>query len=113
MFEIFTIDPVFGIIWATVFFGGIALFIIMLVKGIARERNNSRQPVKTAEARVVGKRIKVSGDPAYTHYFATFEAYNSERTEFVVEEGLYGLLVEGDTGMLTYQGYKALDFRRF
>ena len=85
----------------------------MLFKGLARERNNSRQPIKKAEAKVVGKRIKVWGEHSHTDYFVTFEAYNSERTEFEIEGELYGLLVEGDTGMLTYQGYKALDFRRF
>ena len=110
MFDIFS---VFGFIWAILFVGIIVIFFVMLGKAIARERNNSRQPIKTAEAKVVAKRIKVWGDHSHTDYFVTFEAYNSERTEFEIEEGLYGLLVEGDTGMLTYQGYKALDFRRF
>ena len=113
MFEIFRIDPVFGFFWGLIFFGGIILFFFILGSGIRRARDNSRQPIKEAEAKVVAKRIKVWGDHSYTNYYVTFEAYNSERTEFEVEEGLYGLLVEGDTGILTYQGYRVLDFRRF
>ena len=113
MFDIFRISPVFGFFWGLIFFGGIILFFFILGSDIRRARINSKQPVKKAEAKVVAKRIKVWGDHSHTNYYVTFEYYNSERAEFEVEEGLYGLLVEGDTGMLTYQGYRVLDFRRF
>ena len=31
----------------------------------------------------------------------------------VADDGQKRFLVEGDTGILTYQGYRVLDFRRF
>ena len=113
MFDIFRIDPLFGFFWGLIFFGAIILFLFIIGSAIIRYRNNSKQPVREAEARVVAKRIKVWGDHSHTDYYVTFEYRNSEREEFAVDDGLYGLLVEGDNGILTYQGFRVLDFKRF
>lgn len=73
----------------------------------------------TVKAKVIAKRTDVSGSPFHndnlnminTHYYVTFELYNKERKEFIVDSNDYGLLIEGDEGMLTYQGiiFKSFD----
>ena len=105
-------ETVFGFIWCFVFFGILALFVYALVSAIRREANNNRQPVRKVDAQAVAKRINVSGDNSYTTYYVTFELVNGERMELVTEGELYGMIVEGDYGSLTYQGYKCLDFIR-
>ena len=72
-----------------------------------------KQPVETADVKVITKRILVTGEHSHTTYFVTFENASSSRQEFQVDGELYGLLVEGDNGKLTYQGYKVIDFNRY
>lgn len=45
-------------------------------------------------------------------YFVTFETKSGDRNEFVVSENEYGMLAEGDTGTLKYQGTRYHSFRR-
>ncbi len=76
-------------------------------------------PIDTIKAKVIAKRTDVSGSHFHndnlnminTHYYVTFELYNKERKEFIVDSDDYGLLIEGDEGMLTYQGiiFKSFD----
>lgn len=76
-------------------------------------------PIDTIKAKVIAKRTDVSGSHFHddnlnminTHYYVTFELYNKERKEFIVDSNNYGLLIEGDEGMLTYQGiiFKSFD----
>ena len=104
---------IFVVIWFILFFGILTVFVTSLVKGLKREADNKKQPVETADVRVITKRIMVSGDVSHTTYFVTFENAGSARQEFQVNGELYGLLVEGDQGKLTYQGYKVIDFNRY
>ena len=104
---------IFMVVWAIGFFGILAVFVTMLVKGLKREADNKKQPVETADVRVITKRIMVTSEHSHTTYFVTFENSASSRQEFQVDGELYGLLVEGDQGRLTYQGYKVIDFTRF
>jgi hypothetical protein len=48
----------------------------------------------------------------FTAYFATFELESGERLEFVLSGRAYGLLAEGDSGTLTYQGTRYHGFER-
>ena len=41
---------------------------------------------------------------------ATFQVESGDRMEFSVSGREYGLLVEGDTGRLTFQGTRSLGF---
>ena len=76
-------------------------------------------PIDTIKAKVIAKRTDISGSHFHndnlnminTHYYVTFELYNKERKEFIVDSNNYGLLIEGDEGMLTYQGiiFKSFD----
>jgi hypothetical protein len=101
----FTIVPIFIFI----VFG---VIIYTIVTSAARYSKNSSSPVLTAQARVVGKRMEVTGDHAVTWYYATFEVETGERIELVMKGEEYGLLVEGDEGTITYQGEWFKGFQR-
>ena len=47
-----------------------------------------------------------------TSYYATFQVESGDRIEFLVSDMEYGMLAEGDRGMLTFQGTRYLNFRR-
>lgn len=47
-----------------------------------------------------------------TTYYATFEVNSGDRLEFKVRDTEYGMLVENDTGMLTFQCTRYLGFER-
>ena len=111
----------------------IAVFAAILIGVVGRGlyvwfRNNN-SPQETAEARVVSKRMKVSGhgghvmtrnvatmntvsSSTYTRYFVTFELENGGRVELGVKDSEYGMLAEGDQGLLTYQGTRYIGFEQ-
>ena len=109
----------------------IAVFAVILLGVIGRAlfiwvRNNN-SPRETAEAKVVTKRMKVQGfgrtmagrnsvtgmgSSTYTHYFVTFELEKGKRLELGVKDAEYGMLAEGDQGVLTYQGTRFLGFEQ-
>ena len=98
----------------------IAVFAAILLGVIGRAlfiwvRNNN-SPRETAEAKVVTKRMKVQGfgrtmagrnsvtgmgSSTYTHYFVTFELEKGKRLELGVKDAEFGMLAEGDQGVLT------------
>lgn len=111
----------------------IVVFAVLLIGAVGRGvyvwLRNNRSPQETVEARVVAKRMKVSGhggttttrnisamntvsSSTYTRYFATFELENGRRLELGVKEHEYGMLAEGDQGRLSYQGTRYLGFER-
>ena len=47
-----------------------------------------------------------------THYYVTFQFESGDRSEFSVSGSQYGMLVEEDKGMLTFQGTRFLGFER-
>lgn len=87
---------------------------------------NNHSPRENGKAKVVTKRMKVSGMGGHrirtsvmmdttstsTRYFVTFELENGKRLEFSVNDGEYGMLAEDDTGELTWQGTRYLGFER-
>ncbi len=111
----------------------IAVFAALLIGAVGRGLyvwvRNNRSPRETAEARVVTKRMKVSGHgghagartvsgmngagfSTYTRYFVTFELENGKRLELGMKDPEYGMLAEGDRGRLSYQGTRYLGFER-
>jgi hypothetical protein len=76
------------------------------------------------DATVVSKRSSVShyhhnsgaNNPSYmsssTTYYVTFQVASGDRMEFMVRDTEYGMLVEQDTGKLTFQGTRYLGFER-
>ena len=47
-----------------------------------------------------------------TWYYATFEVESGDRMELALSGSEYGMLAEGDTGKLTFQGTRYLSFER-
>lgn len=103
----------------------IGVFVVSLVKGIGQWHKNNQSPQLTVEATVVTKRVDVThhhhndGNVHHHHvsssssYYATFQVLSGDRMEFRVSGREYGLLVEGDTGALTFQGTRYLRFDRY
>jgi Protein of unknown function (DUF2500) len=110
------IVPIFiGVIFVFV----IGSIIINAAKSIAEWTNNNAQPRQDDPARVVTKRTETTGRVSHnrrgrvwTTYFVTFELKSGHRMEFSLEGREYGLLAEGDEGVLMYQGTRYLGFQR-
>ena len=109
----------------------IVVFAILILGAIGRGlfvwMRNNNSPRETVNARVVTKRMKVTGhgqtmmrsnvtamnglgSSTYTKYFVTFELENGSRVELGVKDPEYGMLAEGDQGLLSYQGTRYLGF---
>lgn len=106
---------VFGII--------LIVFVVTFVRGIGEWRKNNNSPRLTVPAKVVSKRTSVShghhhGASGHMHttgstwYYATFEVESGDRLELALSGSEYGMLAEGDTGKLTFQGTRYLSFER-
>ncbi|MED1780538.1 DUF2500 domain-containing protein [Brevibacillus fortis] len=103
--------------WFLVIAGIIVLFILgAIINGIRIWMSNNASPILTQPAKIISKRTSTSGGgndtSVSTYYYLTFELSNGERLEFHVKGSEYGLLVEGDTGILTYQGTRYKEFSR-
>jgi uncharacterized membrane protein YraQ (UPF0718 family) len=124
----FTLVPVLVIIIFAVVIGGI---IFTLVKNVAQWHENNNSPVLTVDAKVTAKRMDVNHrshhhhghhrhhhhhhhhhSSSTTYYYATFEVQSGDRVEFSVSDREYGMLAEGDTGKLTFQGTRYKGFER-
>ena len=94
----------------------VSVFATVIVKGVGQWLRNNASPVVTTSARVVTKRGEVHGGTgesrAQTAYFATFEMPSGERCELALPARESGLIAEGDTGQLTYQGTRFKGFAR-
>jgi len=100
----------------------IGTIIFRSVKGVSEWSSNNRQPVLTVVAQLVSKRTHVShghhnhDNHMHTHssttYYATFQVESGDRMEFRISGNEYGLLAEGDTGRLTFQGTRYQGFAR-
>ena len=102
----------------------IALFVVMIVKGLGQWGRNNNSPRLTVPALVITKRTNVShhhhhtGDMGAMHstsstsYYVTFQVESGDRLELHVSGTEYGMLAEGDRGMLSFQGTRYLSFER-
>lgn len=115
----------FGVMFTVVFVIIIGIFIVTAVKGISTWNKNNQSPRLTVQARLVSRRTSVShhnhgtgGDmgaaasTTSTRYYVTFQVESGDRMEFSVNGSEYGMLAEGDTGKLTFQGTRYLSFER-
>ena len=117
-------DAIFLIIFIIVA-GGI---IFSLVQGVVTWNKNNQSPILTIYSIVISKRENTSqhqypnaGDVSGAHgfttttntsYYVTFQMENGEKLEFSVPSTEYKMLVEGDTGQLTFQGTRYLSFEK-
>ena len=96
--------------------------IVTLVRGIGEWNKNNHSPRLTVPVTLVEKRSEVHRYPVSagkvqtmhtsTSYYATFQVESGDRMEFEISDMEYGMLAEGDRGMLTFQGTRYLNFRR-
>jgi len=115
-FDSFTI--MFNIVFVIV----IGVFVVTAVKGISQWNKNNNSPRLTVSAIVVAKRTKVdhhhggTAETMHHHtsttYYVTFQVESGDRMELHVTGREYGMLVEGDKGMLSFQGTRYLGFER-
>jgi archaellum component FlaF (FlaF/FlaG flagellin family) len=118
MFTIIPVLVVLGFIFV------IGTIIFRSIQGAKQWNRNNNSPVLTVDATVVTKRADVSyyhndagtdnmhHSSSSTTYFVTFEVASGDRMEFQTKDTEYGLLVEHDTGKLTFQGTRYLGFER-
>ncbi len=100
-----------------------AIIAITLIKGLAGWRKNNDQPVLNVNASVVSKRENYrraarnqNNHPlhtGHTSYFVTFQFDSTDRLELQVDGEDYGMIVEGDEGVLVFQGTRFHSFDRF
>lgn len=114
----------FDIIFPLVFAAVAVVIVVQLVKGLQEWNHNNHSPVLEVEAGVVAKRADVShtmhqtGEDMNMHsttstsYYITFQVHSGDRMEFHVSGEQYGMIAEGDFGMLTFQGSRFLKFQR-
>ena len=114
---------VFGIMFTVVFVLVLGIIIFAIFKGISEWNKNNHSPRLTVPATIVAKRTNVShhhnhggtGMHHTTHsttYYVTFQVDSGDRMELHVAGHEFGMLVEGDRGMLTFQGTRYLGFDR-
>ncbi len=115
---------IFQIMFTLVFVLAIGMFIAIAVKGISQWNKNNHSPRLTVPATIVAKRTNVShhhhnhGNAAMHHstssttYYVTFQVESGDRMELHVAGHEFGMLIEGDKGMLTFQGTRYLGFER-
>ena len=107
----------FYIMFYIVFFLVIAVFVFVFVKGIGEWIGNNNSPRLSVEAKIVDKRTATHHhNGAHCHtahsYHITFEVRSGDRMELAVPESEFGLLIEGDEGILSFQGTRYLGFER-
>lgn len=87
-------------------------FISIIISGVRKRNYNNNQPTLSVNAKVVGRRTRVIGEHAHTYYYVTFEVESGDRMELEMEGSDYGMLTEGDSGILTFQGSRFKGFHR-
>ncbi|MDN9010359.1 DUF2500 domain-containing protein [Brevibacillus laterosporus] len=91
-------------------------FIFVIGRALFTWTTNNHSPVENKQAHIVSKRFQVSGGSgnhaSHTSYYVTFELLSGERKEFQLTGSQYGLLAEGDHGIVSYQGTRFKGFQR-
>lgn len=107
-------SSVFPVFFFIVFFGIVGFMIAVFAKALSERAANDRAPVETRSARIVSKRSNVSGtsNGSHTSYFVTFEFEDGSRREMRANGDAFGLLAEGDFGVLRSQGTRFISFAR-
>ena len=121
-------DLVFEYVFPVLFLLFLVLFVFMLLSNLRQWNKNNHSPRLIVPAKVVAKRTDVShssyanaGDATGAHgyttsmstsYYVTFQVESGDRMELEVDGSDYGMLAEGDTGRVSFQGTRYLGFER-
>ncbi len=116
---------IFQIMFTLVFVLVIGMFVVIAVKGISQWNKNNHSPRLTVPATIVAKRTNVSHHHHHNHggtgmhhttysttYYVTFQVESGDRMELQMSGHEFGMLLEGDRGMLAFQGTRYLGFER-
>ena len=116
-------DPGFGVTFSimqimvpAMFVLVFGIIIVTMVRGIGEWNKNNQSPKLTVPVTVVAKRSDVHRGietmHTFTSYYVTFQVESGDRMEFEISDMEYGKLAEGDSGELTFQGTRYLNFQR-
>ncbi|MBU5455883.1 DUF2500 domain-containing protein [Caproiciproducens sp. MSJ-32] len=111
-------DIVFSFMFPLFFILFFGIFIFTIVRNIKEWRFNNKQPIIPVETLVVSKRSSSHyhhhehNTTSSTDYYVTFEFSNGERLELALPAREYGLIAEGDRGILSFQGTRFISFER-
>ena len=115
------LDMLFSLLFPLVFLLALGTILFTLVGNLRTWNKNNHSPRLTVQAAVVAKRTQVSRHQhanaggttgSVTTYYVTFQVESGDRMELQVDGAEYGMLVEGDTGKLSFQGTRYLGFQR-
>ena len=97
----------------------VAVVMIFVLRWKNEDAANNAAPVQNVQARIISKRTETEGIAGMeyggmltTKHYVTFEAPDGTRLELPVQGDQYGVLAEGDTGVLAFQGTRYLNFER-
>lgn len=118
MFGLF--DVFFPFLFGIIFLLVIGVFLFVIVRGIGQWNRNNHSPRLSVPARVVSRRqhhehhanVDSGTGMGSTSYYVTFEVESGDRIEFHLSGKEYGMLAEGDEGVLTFQGTRYQGFER-
>lgn len=120
--DITQMDTCFGIIFRIVAILMIGIMFVIVVyitaftvSNLKKRSRNRKSPRLDVSAKVLGKRAeyyRYDDRERMASYYATFEVNSGDRMELEILESEYGLLFEGDKGILTFQGTEFISFVR-
>ena len=111
----------FGVLFTLAFLMVFGVFVVTIIKMLGEWNKNNNSPRLTVPVTVVAKRTNVShhhhaGEHHHsttsTSYYVTFQVESGDRMELCLSGSQFGLIVEGDKGLLTFQGTRFLNFER-
>ena len=110
----------FGVMFFIVFTIVIVMFILSFARTIKQWKKNNDSPRLTVYATVVDKikdityydNPKTAIRSASSNYYVTFQVESGDRIALEVSREEYGIILEGDSGKLTFQGTRYISFER-
>lgn len=99
---------------AMIGFMGIIFFIAIGLRALERKDEIATYDVKTIPAKVISRQMAQNPSNRLTMVnIVIFESEDNQRLEFSIQDAsMIAGIVEGDTGMLQYQGPQFISFRR-
>ena len=109
-------SSLFPIFFITIF----CIIIGMIIYSIVQYAQDKNKPIQTERVKVVAKRTNVNHHhhnhdghihhSTSTTYYVTFEFITGQRMELKVPRNKVGYIVEGDEGLLQFQGRLFVSF---
>ena len=110
-------DTIFIVFMSIIIIGMCFIFGIMIFQ-MSQYMKDKSKPIQTERAKVIAKRTNVRRHHHNNHhstsssYYVTFEFLSGQRMELKVPSNQFGYLIEGDEGLLQFQGQLFNSFER-